>query len=198
MHPVASGPPVGVDPFLSDSCSLYKQMILLTPCSRLLLEKVTSSQIVKKFPHFMEPESSLPRLQELANCPYSEPYQSSPCPPSYFLNIHFNIILPSMSGSSKWSFSLRFLDRNPVRNYPLPIRATYPAHLTNDIKMFNILILKKALCGISPMQSCVSGMRLKTITHQCSKPFFLKLCSTKPSGSKRRKCVMVKEFYWWF
>ena len=29
----------------------------------------------------MEPESSLSRLQELANCPYPEPDQSSPCPP---------------------------------------------------------------------------------------------------------------------
>ena len=133
MHPVASGPPVVADPFLSDSCRLYKQMILLTPCSRLLRENLTTSQIVKKFPHLMEPESALSRLQELANCPYSEPYQSSPCPPSYFLNIHFNIILPPMVGSSKWSLSLRFLQRNPVRNYPLPIRATCPAYITNDI-----------------------------------------------------------------
>jgi hypothetical protein len=159
IHPVASGPPVVVDPFLSDSCSHYKQMILLTPCSRLLLEKVTSSQIIKKFPHLMKPESSLSRLQDLVNCPYSEPHQSSPCPPPYFLNIHFDIILLSMSGSSEWSLSLRFLHRNPVRNHPLPIRTTCPAHLTNDIKMFTILILQKALCGISPMQSRLNGMR---------------------------------------
>ena len=121
VHPIASGPPVVLDPFLSDSCSLYKQMILLTPCGRVILKKLTGRQLVKKFPHFMEPESSLTFLQELANCPYSEPYESSPCPPSNFLNIHFNIIIPCMSGSSKWSLSLRVPHRNPVRNYPLPI-----------------------------------------------------------------------------
>jgi hypothetical protein len=33
---------------------------LLTPCSRVLLEKITGPQLVKKFPHFMEPDGSLP------------------------------------------------------------------------------------------------------------------------------------------
>jgi hypothetical protein len=31
---------------------------LLTPWSKALLEKLTGSQLVKKFPHFMEPEVS--------------------------------------------------------------------------------------------------------------------------------------------
>jgi hypothetical protein len=43
----------------------------------------------------VEPGGSLPHLQEPATCPYPEPAQSSPCPPSHFLTIHFNIILPS-------------------------------------------------------------------------------------------------------
>ena len=45
----------------------------------VLLKKLTGSQQVKKFPHFTEPEGSLPRLQGHATCPYSEPDQSSPC-----------------------------------------------------------------------------------------------------------------------
>jgi hypothetical protein len=56
----------------------------------------------------MEPEGSSPYSQESATCPYPEPDWSSLCPPSNLSKIHFNIILPSMPGSFKWSPSLRF------------------------------------------------------------------------------------------
>ena len=77
----------------------------------------------------MESEGSLPRLQQPATCPYPEPDQSSPCPPSHFLKTHISIIFPSMLGSSKWSLSIRFPHQTPVCTSPLPIRATYPVHL---------------------------------------------------------------------
>jgi hypothetical protein len=54
---------------------------LLTPWSRVLLEKLTGSQIVKKFPAFyMEPEGSLQQSQVPAICPYSDPARSVPGP----------------------------------------------------------------------------------------------------------------------
>ena len=41
---------------------------LLTPWSRVLLEKVTGFQLVKKSLYFMETEGSSPRLQKPATC----------------------------------------------------------------------------------------------------------------------------------
>jgi len=56
----------------------YLLSYLLTPWSRILLEKVTGSQLVKKFLHFTEPEGSLPQSQVPSNFPYPEPARSSP------------------------------------------------------------------------------------------------------------------------
>jgi len=51
---------------------------LLTPWRRVLLEKLTGLQLVKKFPAFMEPEGSSPHSQAHATCPYPELAPSSP------------------------------------------------------------------------------------------------------------------------
>jgi hypothetical protein len=58
--------------------NLSKHTYLLTPWSRVILQKLTGLQLVTKFPHFMEPESSLPHSQLPATCVYPEPAQSSP------------------------------------------------------------------------------------------------------------------------
>jgi len=50
---------------------------LLTPWCRVLLEKLTGLQLVKKFPHFTEPEGSLPHSEASATRPYPGPAQSS-------------------------------------------------------------------------------------------------------------------------
>ena len=51
-------------------------------------------------------------------------------PISHFLRMHFNIILPSTPGSSKWSLSCRIPHQNLCMHISYsPIRATCPAHL---------------------------------------------------------------------
>jgi len=52
----------------------------------------------------MEPPESLAHSQELATFPISEPDQSTSRPSFHFLNIQFNITLPSAPGSSSVLF----------------------------------------------------------------------------------------------
>ena len=75
---------------------------LVTPWSRALLEKLTSSKLVKKFPTFYGTQKSLPYSQVPVTCPYPESDQSWPCPPSHFLKIHLNINPPIYS----WVFQV--------------------------------------------------------------------------------------------
>ena len=77
----------------------------------------------------MEPEDSSPQSQVPATCPYPEPDQSSPFPPTHILKIHLNIIHPSTSGSSSWSLSLGFPTKSLYALRLSPIRATCPVHL---------------------------------------------------------------------
>ena len=66
----------------------------LTPCSKVLLEKLIGSQVVKKFP-------AIYGTRMFITCPYPEPRWSSPCPhiplpeePSYYYP-HLCMGLPS-------------------------------------------------------------------------------------------------------
>jgi len=97
----------------------YRFSYLLTTYSRVLLEKLTGLQLVKKYPHFMEPEGSLPHSQ-VPYLSYPEPARSVHNPTSHFLMIHLNIILLSMPGSSKWSLDLRFPHQTPLWTSNLP------------------------------------------------------------------------------
>ena len=86
----------------------YLLTYFLTPFSRVLLEKLTAFQLLKKFPAFYGTRKVHCRIHK---CPPPVPIlgQLDPvrAPTSNFLKIHLNIILPSTPGSSKWSLSLR-------------------------------------------------------------------------------------------
>ena len=102
---------------------------LLTPWCRVLLEKLTVLQLVKKFPTFHKTRRFIAALTSVQP-PVSILGQPNPVHihTSHLLEIHPNIIHPSTPGSPQWSPSLRFTHQDPT-HHSSPIRATCPAHL---------------------------------------------------------------------
>ena len=97
----------------------YLLSYLPTPWSRVLLEKITDFQRVKKFSAFYRTRRFFTAFTNARRLSLSWA-RSIHNPTSKFLKIHLNIILPSTPGSPKWYLHLRFPHKNPVYASPLP------------------------------------------------------------------------------
>ena len=76
---------------------------------RVLLEKLTGSQLVKKFPAFYGNPRFIYRIRKWpASVPILSQLDPVHTPTSHFLKIQLIINLSSTLGSPKWSLSLRF------------------------------------------------------------------------------------------
>jgi hypothetical protein len=80
----------------------------LTPYNRVLLEKLTVTEVAKKFP-FMEPECSLPYSQDPATSPHPETDASSPHLPPYSPKIIITIVFSRIRPLGLFRFRIYFL-----------------------------------------------------------------------------------------
>ena len=108
---------------------------LLTSCSCVLLEKLTSLQLSRNSPHFMEPQGSLLHSQVPATCPYPGPARSSPYLHTLLPEDPFQYYPPIYALASQ---VVSFPQVSP----PTPcIRLSYPPYAlhTPPISFFSIL-----------------------------------------------------------
>ena len=127
--------------------------LFLTPYSRVLLDELAGFQLVKKFPAFYGTRRFITAFTSAHHLSLScaSSIQSIP-PTSDFLKIHLDIILPSTSGSPKWSVSLRFPHQNHVYVSPLPhtryiprpspsSRFYHPNNIGRAVQIIKLLIM---------------------------------------------------------
>ena len=109
---------------------------LLTPWSRVLLEKLTGFGANQEIPRILRnPIVHYRTHKRPPPVPILSQLHPVPTTPSNFLKVHLNIILPSTSWSPQWSLSLRFPLPKPCAHLSLH---PYVPHAP-PISIFSIL-----------------------------------------------------------
>jgi hypothetical protein len=124
---------------------------LLTPWSRVLLEKLTGLRLVKKFSEFYGTRGFITSftIARHLSLSWASLIQSTPPHPTSWR--HPNI-LPSTPGSPQWSLSLRFSHQNPIhasllshpRYMPRPHSSWFyhPHNIGWGVQNMKLLIMK--------------------------------------------------------
>ena len=112
-------------------------LYLLTPWCRVLLEKLTGLQIVKKFPTFLwNPEVHYRTHKRPPPVPILGQPNPVHIPTTHLLEIHPNIIHTSTPRSPQWSLSLRFPHQEPIH----PPLLTHTRHVSSPSHSSRICI----------------------------------------------------------
>ena len=119
----------------------HVSVLSLTPWCRVLLEKLTGLQLVKKIPHILwNPKVHYRTHKRPPPVPVLGQLNPVHIPTSHPLEFHANIIHPSSPRSPQWSLSLRFPHQDRIRPPPHP----YAPH-AQPITFFSVFITRTIL-----------------------------------------------------
>jgi hypothetical protein len=141
---------------------LQRTVYLLTPWSRILLEKLTDLQLAKKFPAFYGAHSSLPHSQEPATCPYPKPAQSSTYPTSHFRS--YQRKNPALRLRLIFRKRIHFHGEDLLAPHPTPKLEDHPSSATHDC-LFKIFTATLHNGGRSSIRKLRTPYAIVTGTH---------------------------------